>query len=240
MKYSRLFKLCGITLSSVRGQTEDLTEKKAVNLFYEEREGDIYLQLTVEDPVDKVAEMNFAAAEELIRKRLAKYIYGTDNDTLEAAVGRLMAQRKITLAVAESCTGGLLAHRITNVPGSSAYFRLGVVAYDNRFKEEVLKVPRDFLAEFGAVSPQVARAMASGVRNLAGTTLGIGITGIAGPGGGTPTKPVGLVYICLDYGKNCQIEKLLLNGERVENKKASAHYALTMLYLHLNSWYFPR
>ena len=114
---------------------------------------------------------------------------------LEEQVGELLSQRGWTLAVAESCTGGLLGHRITNVSGSSAYFEGGIISYSNEAKEAVLAVPREILIEHGAVSRETALAMARGARRVLGTDLAVSVTGIAGPGGATAEKPVGLAYI---------------------------------------------
>ncbi len=133
--------------------------------------------------------------EEEIRRCAGKYLYGTDDETLELVVGRLLRAQGRTLAVAESCTGGSLGGRLTNVPGSSEYFLGGVIAYSNALKQTLLGVPVETLAAHGAVSEETACAMAAGVMRATGADLGVSVTGIAGPGGGTPDKPVGLVYI---------------------------------------------
>jgi PncC family amidohydrolase len=155
---------------------------------------------------------------------------------LEEKVGRLLAERDLTIAVAESCTGGLICHRITNVPGSSRYFIGGVVAYSNETKMKILGVGEDTIKEHGAVSREVALEMARGIRELLGADLGLSATGIAGPGGGTPEKPVGLVYISLvsDGEKRC--ERHIWHGSRLENKIQTSEAALEMLlgYLEAN------
>ncbi len=135
------------------------------------------------------------SVEERIRARASKYIYGADGEELEEVVGRLLSKRKLTLSVAESCTGGLIADKITNVPGSSNYFERGVIAYSNQSKVEELAVPLVLIQDHGAVSREVAEAMAVGVRMKSSTDIGVSTTGIAGPSGGTPEKPVGLVWI---------------------------------------------
>ncbi len=147
----------------------------------------------------------------------------------EEKAGELLRQRSLTLAVAESCTGGLVAHRITNVPGSSDYFDRGVVSYSNRSKMDLLGVSKEALATNGAVSEEVALEMAEGVRERSGTDFGISTTGIAGPGGGTDEKPVGLVYIGLAATASSQVEKLFANGSRKENKYDAATDALEYL-----------
>lgn len=143
-----------------------------------------------------------------IRRRLGDVIYGTDVDSLEEAVVRRLLAGRTSIATAESCTGGLLAKRITDVPGASEIFQLGLVTYSNQAKTDLLGISSLLLSEVGAVSPEVARAMAASVRKLAKSDIGIGITGIAGPFGGTPQKPVGLVYIALDCEKGCYLHKL--------------------------------
>lgn len=136
-----------------------------------------------------------------IRARLGDVVYGVDVPNLEHVVVSELMARGLCLGTAESCTGGLLAKRITDVPGASGVFQAGVVAYANEAKMRLLGVPEAVLQEHGAVSEATARAMAEGARRLSGGGLGVGITGVAGPGGGTPDKPVGLVYICLSDGQ---------------------------------------
>jgi nicotinamide-nucleotide amidase len=155
------------------------------------------LRITAHARTKTEAEAKIATMEAKLRTRLGLNIYGTDDDSLEAVVVELLRLRGETLAVAESCTGGLLANRITNVPGASVVFDRGVVTYSNEAKEALLHIPAAVITEEGAVSAEVARLMAEGVRHQAGTDWGIGITGIAGPGGGSAAKPVGLVYFAL-------------------------------------------
>ena len=148
---------------------------------------------------------------------------------LEAEIGELLILRKLTLATAESCTGGLIANRITNISGSSVYFERGVITYSNNSKIELLKVPRETLEKFGAVSAETARAMASRVRELAKTDLGLGVTGIAGPTGGTPEKPVGLVFIALANAKNVEDHEFKFQGNRIEVKQQTSDAALKII-----------
>lgn len=147
----------------------------------------------------------------------------------EVVVGRLLRERQLTLSAAESCTGGLLCHRITNVPGSSAYFERGVVVYSNRAKEELLGVPRELLATHGAVSAPVAEAMARGICQKTGTPLGLAITGVAGPEGGTPAKPVGTVYIALATPDGTRSQRFSFAGGRDAVKWQSTQIALDLL-----------
>ena len=152
---------------------------------------------------------------------------------LEKQIGDLLSQRRWTLAVAESCTGGLLGHRITNVPGSSAYFQGGVISYSNEAKGRILGVPHETLIEHGAVSKETALAMAHGARRLFGTHIALSVTGIAGPAGGTPEKPVGLVYIGLAAEGVDLWERHIWTGDRTENKERSAEAALELLVKYL-------
>ncbi len=148
---------------------------------------------------------------------------------LEEKVGKLLIERGLTLALAESCTGGLIGHRLTNVPGSSEYFTGGVVAYAYDAKERVLGVRHDTLYDHGAVSEQTALEMARGARRLLMTDVALAVTGIAGPGGGTPEKPVGLVYIALSARDLERCERYVWVNDRAGNKAASADAALTLL-----------
>jgi nicotinamide-nucleotide amidase len=144
-------------------------------------------------------------------------------------VAGLLTAKRQTLALAESCSGGLLAHRLTNIPGSSAYFLAGIVAYSNAAKTELLGVPTRLMFKHGAVSAPVARAMASGARRRAKATYGVGITGIAGPAGGTAEKPVGLVYVSLAGPGGIEVRKSLFFGARNEVKFQSCQRALDLL-----------
>lgn len=159
-----------------------------------------------------------------------------DARPLEAEMVRLLTERGLTLAVAESCTGGLVEHHLTNVPGSSACFLGGVVAYHNRVKAEVLRVDEGVLEREGAVSEPVAVAMALGVRRLLNADLGVSVTGIAGPSGGTPDKPVGTVFIALaDRSGRTVARHFRWEGDRQANKERSAQAALDLLREHLRT-----
>ncbi len=155
----------------------------------------VRLRLDASGSSREEAGRSIAAAEALIRERGGRYVYGAENDELEDVIGTLLSSSKRTLACAESCTGGAIAKKLTSVPGSSSYFLGSVVAYDNRLKERLLKVEHSLIATHGAVSRETALAMASGVRLVTGSDIGISVTGIAGPSGGSPEKPVGTVWI---------------------------------------------
>lgn len=150
-------------------------------------------------------------------------------DRLEVALGKLLRNSGLRLAIAESCTGGLVAHLVTNVPGSSDYFDRGIVSYSNRAKRELLDVSESSLTEHGAVSEEVALEMARGVKDNSGTDIGLSTTGIAGPGGGTEEKPVGLVYLGLVTVGGERVKGLNLDEDRRTNKRLSAEEALEFL-----------
>ena len=165
------------------------------------------------------------------KTRLGDIMYGEGDDTMESVVGRLLTDRHMTLAVAESCTGGLIGHRLTQVPGSSSYVDRGIVSYSNRAKIDLLGVPSELIDRHGAVSAEVAAAMARGIRERSGVSVGLSVTGIAGPGGATKTKPVGLVYLGLDGGPNDAMTKecRFHGGDRSVIKQRSAQAALDLL-----------
>ena len=148
----------------------------------------------------------------------------------EQKTARLLMQNKKTLAVAESCTGGMLSNSLTNIPGSSKFFKLGIIAYNNKFKTLLLNVSKNVLKNKGAVSKEAALLMGRNIRKLAGTSFGLGISGIAGPSGATKTKPLGLVYISLSSEKKSICKKFIFNGSRLSVKKQAAKAALNLVY----------
>ena len=152
-----------------------------------------------------------------------------ERERLPDMVGQMLCAKGYTISCAESCTGGLLTSTLTDVPGSSAYVMGSVVSYSNDVKSRILHVAEETLAAHGAVSPETARAMAEGVRNLMQTDVGVGITGIAGPGGGSPEKPVGLVYIAVSTLGKTSVKKNVFSGVRAEIKRAAVNKALAMV-----------
>jgi len=191
------------------------------------------LRLTVKSSSKTDCTERLREAEKLIRGRIDSYIYGVDDETLEQKVAELLVKANARVAVAESCTGGLLSHKLTNVPGSSGYFLGGVVAYSNSAKMTVLGVQANTLRQFGAVSEQTAKEMAEGVRNLLKADFGLSTTGIAGPSGGTKEKPVGLVYIGFSDGTSITAKKLIFTNDRLANKERSSYAALELIRRHL-------
>ncbi|WP_034629316.1 CinA family protein [Desulfotruncus alcoholivorax] len=152
-----------------------------------------------------------------------------EGEMLEDMVGKMLLAKGMTVALAESCTGGLVMKRLSDIPGSSEYFLGGIVSYSNEIKIDLLGVPKETIAEFGAVSEQTARSMADGIKKLTSSSIGVGITGIAGPGGGTPQKPVGLVYIALASDNPVKCQKFNFTGDRNEIRLSAADAALNMI-----------
>ncbi len=181
----------------------------------------------------KYIEKKLKAVERTIRKILGDIIFGKDKETLEEVVGKLLRTRSSTLAVAESCTGGLISHRLTNVPGSSDYLERALVVYSNKSKKDLLKVPAAILNRSGAVSKETAEHMAKGVKSLSKVNIGLAVTGIAGPTGGTPEKPVGTVFIALAHGRKVITKKHSFYGDREQIKFMTSQHALDMLRKHL-------
>lgn len=148
---------------------------------------------------------------------------------IEEKTARLLKAKNKTISVAESCTGGLLANKLTNIPGSTKYFKLGIVSYSNKSKTKLLKIPQNHFKKYGAVSKEIARQMAIGVRKIQKSYFGVGITGIAGPSGGTKVKPVGLVFIAVSTNRRTLCEKYLFRGTRLQIKNKAANQALQLL-----------
>jgi nicotinamide-nucleotide amidase len=196
--------------------------------------GQIELHLTADAPGEQAAHEALEAAVQQLVEVLGRSVYSTDGRAIEEVIGDMLRERAMTVAVAESCTGGLLASRITDVPGSSDYFDRGVVCYSNEAKSELLGVPAELIAAHGAVSEPVARAMASGIRDRAHASAGIGVTGIAGPGGGTPEKPVGTVAVAVVTPAGESVRTFHFVGPRDMVKFQSAQAAMNMLRLLLD------
>jgi nicotinamide-nucleotide amidase len=190
--------------------------------------GQIELHLTAAGADRGDADRALDAAVVQLQNALGPSVYSTDGRGLEVVVGDLLRDRGMTIAIAESCTGGLLASRLTDVPGSSSYVERGVVCYSNRAKTELVDVPEEMIREHGAVSEPVARAMAEGIRVRAGTSIGVGITGIAGPGGGTADKPVGMVCVSVVLEDDARVRTFQFVGGREMVKFQAAQSALNM------------
>jgi nicotinamide-nucleotide amidase len=195
-----------VTLSCWRPKNQKLTKSNSPKEF---PEGDLLIQQ--------------------VRKTLEPWLFSEGEETMEEVVGQLLSSHHWTLGLAESCTGGLIAHRLTEVPGSSTYLDHGVVTYSNKAKQELLGVSPLLLQKYGAVSAQVAEAMAKGIRTKSHVDLGVSVTGIAGPGGGSAKKPVGLVYMAIDGPRGSQSQRCQFWGNRTEIKFRSSQAVLDMI-----------
>jgi nicotinamide-nucleotide amidase len=171
--------------------------------------------------------------ENNLKEILGNSMYGEDDINLEEVVGKLLKDKGKTISVAESCTGGLIGKRFTNVPGSSEYFERGVISYSNQAKMQILKVPKDMIEKYGAVSEQVAILMAEGIRKISKTDYSLSVTGIAGPTGGTKEKPVGLVWIGFAHENDSFARKFLFGEDRETNRQRAAQAALNLVRLFL-------
>jgi nicotinamide-nucleotide amidase len=192
--------------------------------------GDLSIHLTYQGAAPRAAaETSLDGLEKKIRKALSPWIYSLNGDNLETIVGLLLKEKEKTVACAESCTGGLLGHRLTGVPGSSAYFLESAVVYSNAAKMRRLGVPKALLEKHGAVSAAVARAMAVGVRKTARSDFGLSVTGVAGPDGGTARKPVGLVYIALAHDQGTAVTRNHFFGGRAQVKVQTSQKALDIM-----------
>ena len=192
-------------------------------------DGDVWVRLLARAPSRAVAEAALTAAGPAVREALGTDCYGVDGESLEVVVGALLRERGLSVSTAESCTGGLVAHRLTNVPGSSRYVERGVVVYSNEAKTDLLGVPAELIRAHGAVSAPVAEAMARGACRIGGTACGVAITGIAGPDGGSPEKPVGTVFVGVASPAGVEVRRFRFAGGRESVKWQSAQAALDML-----------
>jgi nicotinamide-nucleotide amidase len=227
---ARVFSTFGLSESRLDELLEGLVRPEDARISFRAAFPRIQTRVTVSGGPGDDLEERLDAIEARIRERIGTYIYAVGDEGLESAVVELLSARGLTLAVAESCTGGLIGHRITEVPGSSACFLLDVVAYANESKYVILGVREETIAEHGAVSTQTAEEMAVGVRRIGGADLGLATTGIAGPGGGTPEKPVGTVCIALAWEGGVRSERIDL-GPRSRDwiKSWTAQLALDRL-----------
>lgn len=215
------------TLSERLGDLNELLED--AELAFLPNQYGVRLRITVKSEDEETAKNKLISIEQKIRSKVGRYIYGRDDETLEQVVGRLLKERSLRVATAESCTGGGLSDRITNIAGSSDYFERGVVTYSNAAKVELLKVNEDTIHEKGAVSQEVAMQMAEGIKAISGAEIGIALTGIMGPGGGSANKPVGTVYIGYCDDKVCTAKRYQFGEDRMLNKQRATQAALEML-----------
>lgn len=189
----------------------------------------VRLRVTVRSSSEETANNQLLEIEQKIRSKVGRFIYGRGDENLEEVVGRLLKERELRISVAESCTGGGLADRITNINGSSTYFERGVVTYSNAAKVEILKVNEDVMMEKGAVSAEVAMQMAEGIKSISGSDIGVSLTGIMGPTGGVANKPVGTVFIGYCDDKVCTAKRFQFGEDRILNKNRATQAALDMV-----------
>lgn len=226
---TRTVKLFGLAEALIDSALADLPlAGTTVSLGFYPRFPENHLVLTARSADRARAEADLALIGKGVVERLSRNIFGYDEDTLEGMIGALLTEKKLTISIAESLTGGLIADRITNVPGSSAYFERGIVAYSNRSKTELLGVPEEVIREHGAVSRETAVLMAEGVRKRSGTDVGLATTGIAGPSGGTGAKPVGTVFIAVSDGTRTVCRDFAFKWERRRIKEITTQWALEL------------
>lgn len=231
---SRVLNTFGIGESSLEMQIQDLILAQSnPTLALLVRPSGVIIRITAKAKTREEAQGLIADMEQEIRARVGTYIYAVDDADMEDVVGTGLKEKGLTIACAESCTGGLLTSRLTDVPGSSAYVSGSVVSYTDEVKADVLGVNREVLAAQGAVSDEVARQMAEGVRSRICTDVGVGITGIAGPDGGSADKPVGLVYIAVSGDRGTESTKNIFTGTRKQVKYQTTQTALDMVRCYL-------
>ena len=228
---SLVLRVAGVGESLVEDKIKDLMQDSNPSVAPYAKVGEVHLRVTAKSDTAEEAERLIAERAKLVRARLGDAVYGENDAPLESAVVAELKQRHKTLSIAESCTGGLVAQRVTDVAGSSAVFLGGVVAYSNAAKTDLVAVPAELISRVGAVSPEVAEALAVGVRERFGSDYGIGVTGIAGPDGGTPEKPVGLVYLAVAFPGGCEVDKVNYIGSRSIVRHRASQTALNMLRL---------
>lgn len=235
---SKFIKIAGLGESYLETQIMDLIENQTnPTIAPYAREGEVTLRITAKCSSKEEGEILIQPVLETIRDRLGIHIYSENNEEMEQVVGNLLIDKNISLATAESCTGGLLSAKLTDIPGISKVFPGGIVSYSNEMKKDLLGVTEDVLKQYGAVSSQCAKQMAQGIRNKCGTDIGISTTGIAGPGGGSEKKPVGLVYIGLAHNDGTDSIELRLWGGRNKIRNITSLNALDLVRRHILKYY---
>jgi nicotinamide-nucleotide amidase len=226
----RSLRTTGVSLADIEDRlVEWLGKEGEVAVSTVPADGEVWVRLRARGASAADAETAIGEVEAAVTKALGEDCYGRDADSIEQVLGRLLSERQLTVSVAESCTGGLLGHRLTSIAGSSAYFERGVIVYSNRAKQELLGVSEAILRAHGAVSGPCAEAMAAGITRMSGSACGLAITGIAGPDGGTPAKPVGTVFIGVAVGDRAVAHHFRFAGERAAVKWQSSQAALDLL-----------
>jgi len=211
----------------IAGWEDNLPEN--ISLAYLPSTGIVKLRITAKGRHEQSLHKAIEEQVEKLLQLIPEYIWGYDNDTLEGVAGQMLKDQGKTVSTAESCTGGTIAQKITSIPGSSAWFAGTIVAYHNRVKQEILNVAPQLIGTHGAVSRKVAEAMAENVKKLLNTDYGIGVTGIAGPDGGSKEKPVGTSWIAIATGNGVSSRKFRFGDNRERNISRTANAALAML-----------
>lgn len=230
--YSRRVRVMEIGESDCADALSDLLDGKNPTVATYAKDVETEIRITVSADDASTAEVMLSPVVDEVCRRMGDYVYGIDVTSIEQQVSQMLRERGMTIATAESCTGGLIAKSLTDLAGASEVFGFGTVTYANEAKTKLLGVPADMLEQKGAVSPEVAKAMAEGVRRLSGADIGLGITGIAGPDGGTEEKPVGLVYVGVAGEKGTRVEEFHLGSKtRTRNtiRKFAAARALNLV-----------
>jgi nicotinamide-nucleotide amidase len=231
---SRIIKTSGLAESNLNDRIKDfIISNQRLNVGIYASPEDIRIQLNAMAKTAEETKNILDEATEQLKILLGDYIFGYGDESLEEVIGNLLRRKKLSLAVAESCTGGMLGETLTTVPGSSDYFKGGIISYDGEIKEKLLGIPHTLLSQFGEVSEPTARAMAEGVRKNCNSDIGLSITGIAGPAGGSEEKPVGLVYIGLADAGQTLVQKHYFHNGRQAIRLRSVRRALNMLRLHI-------
>ena len=221
---SKTIKIMGIGESDAEDLLKDVIKSNNPTLAPTVKEGEIHFRITAKGEDVTELEKSIKIMEKKIDAVLGDYRFGENTDTLESVLGNLLIKKKKSISVAESCTGGFLSHTLTNVPGSSDYFKRGYVTYSNEAKMDLLGVSKETLETFGAVSPETAEEMVAGVYKHTESDICVATTGIAGPGGGSTEKPVGLVYIGFSFEGNITVIKKQFSGSRENIKKRTVKY----------------
>ena len=229
----RILRTCGLSESAVNQAIQNILKRGVPAVGLTAKETGVDIRIIARGSNAEQAQAQVERIEAGIREKLGDAVYGVDGQELEEVVGALLKQRRFKLAVAESCTGGLIGGRITSIAGSSEYFERGMVVYSYLAKTEMLGVTQDLIERHGAVSSKVAEAMAQGIRQTAHTELGLAVTGIAGPGGGTQKKPVGLVFTALASAQGVKIAEHRFLGTREQVRIRASQMALDMVRRHL-------
>jgi len=229
----RTYRIFGLSENVVNRQLKELEKVPNVRIGYYPVDGEVHVSLTVSGRTQNESDSLFLETDRTIMKILGDKIYGLDQESMAAVIGEILRQNQMYLSVAESCTGGLIASKITEVAGSSEWFLGGVIAYSNELKQHFLDVQSRSLAHEGAVSEVVAREMAEGISSRTGSAVSLAVTGIAGPTGGTPEKPVGTVYIGVVADGKTRVHHHEFSGSRTEIQEITAQTALNHVRLSL-------